>query len=635
MSDESSARAVLAPRFFPFFVTQLLGAFNDNFLKNALVILISAMSAADPTKAVAFGLPASVMIFVSHGVFVTPFFLFSATAGQLADRHDKSTIVRIVKAAEVGIMLVAAAGFVTGYVPILLVALGAMGVHSAFLGPVKYGILPELLPPGALVVGNAWVEMGTFLAILGGTIGGGALVIASDRGAVYVGGVLVLAALVGLATSMRIPRLAPASPDVAVQWDLVRPTLSVLKITAARRPVFNAVLAISWFWFVGTCFLSVFPQYARQTLGSDESVVTLMLSTFCVGIALGSLLTERISGPALELALVPIGALGMSIGMLDMALSGAHPAPAEGVRTMARFLAEPWARRILVDLLVIAVFGGFFTVPLYAFIAKRADPRERARVVAGNNVLNALLMVLATSMLVALDRAGLTVPQIILVVAGLNLLVGIYIESVVPEFVLRFVAFLLTRVMYRLRASGLENVPAEGAAVIVCNHVSFVDWMILGGLVRRPVRFVMDHKIAALPFARIMFDRGKTIPIAPQREDPETFERAFARVAEELRDGELVCIFPEGKLTGDGSMSPFRPGVERILRETPVPVIPMALTGLWGSMFSRKDGAAMSRPPRRFRARIGLTVGEAVAPEAATAAELEARVRALLDQVAR
>lgn len=635
MSEVASARAILAPRFLPFFVTQLLGAFNDNFLKNAMVLFIATASlSADPAIAAhasAFGLPASVTIFLCHGVFVTPFFLFSATAGQLADKHDKSTIIRLVKGAEVVIMAVAAYGFAMQSLPVLLLSLAAMGVHSAFLGPVKYGVLPELLASDELVVGNAWVEMGTFLAILGGTIGGGVLVTVVPNGRAWVGVVLVATALVGFATSLRVPRLPPASADIKVQWDLVRPTLAVLRITARKRPVWNAVLAISWFWFVGTCFLSVFPTYAQHTLGSDSSVVTLMLATFCIGIAVGSVLTERISGPSLELALVPIGAIGMSIGMFALYRIGAHPAPADALRTASQFFEEPWAKALLVDLFLIAVCGGFFTVPLYAFIAKRADAGERARVIAGNNVLNALLMVLATGLLIALDRGHFTIPQVILVVGVLNLVVGIYIESVVPEFVLRFVAWVLTRVMYRLRATGLEHVPAEGAAVIVCNHVSFVDWMIIGGLVKRPIRFVMDHRIAAMPFVRVLFERGKTIPIAPAREDAALLERAFERVAEELRDGELVCIFPEGKLTPDGSMSAFKAGIERIIRETPVPVVPMALDGLWGSMWSRKDGPAMSRPPRRFRARLSLQVGEPLAAESVTAEELEKRVRAMLE----
>jgi len=620
MSDP--APSLVTRRFVPFFATQFLSAFNDNVFKNALVLFIASTSAS------AFGLRTSQTIFLCHGAFVLPFFLFSATAGQIADRYDKALVVRAVKVAEVGIMGVAALGFATGNLPVLLASLAAMGVHSAFLGPVKYGIVPELVEPSSIVVANAWVEMGTFLAILAGTVLAGVMVAEGHLGAVSA--LVVILAGLGALASLGVPRLRPASPTIVVQWDLVRPTKDVLARVAARRPILNAVLAISWFWFVGTCFLSLFPIYARETLGSSEGVVTLMLATFCVGIALGSLLTERISGPNLELALVPIGALAMTIAMIDVYRIGAHPAPATGLRDVHAFLAEPWSRRLLADLAVVAVGGGLFTVPLYSFLAKRAPKDERARIVAGNNVLNALLMVLATGLLVALEHFGYSPPEIILVVAVLNLAVAIYVESVVPEFVLRFVVFLLSKVMYRLRVDGLRNIPDEGAAVIVCNHVSFVDWIVIGGMVRRPVRFVMDHRIAATPVARIFFERSKTIPIAPAKEDPAMMEKAFQRIAAELRDGELVCIFPEGKLTADGRMSPFRSGVDRILRETPVPVVPMALHGLWGSIFSRKDGPALSKPPRRFRARLRLSIGEPIDAEHANSRSLEERVRELL-----
>jgi len=618
----SSLSALTSRRFLPFFLTQLLTAFNDNVFKNALVLFIAA------TSATAFGLPTSQTIFLCHGAFVLPFFLFSATAGQIADRYDKTLVIRGIKLAEVAIMVVAAVGFASGNLPVLLVSLAAMGVHSAFLGPVKYGIVPELVDPSSIVVANAWVEMGTFLAILGGTVVAGVLIAAGTLGTVSM--IVVALAVFGALAAFLVPRLPAASPNIDVQWDLVRPTREVLTKVATKKPILNAVLAISWFWFVGTCFLSLFPTYARDTLGSNEAVVTLMLATFCVGIALGSMLTERISGPNLELALVPIGALGMTIAMIDVYRVGSHPAPATGLRDVAAFLAEPWSTRLLADLGAVAIAGGLFTVPLYSFLAKRSPKDERARIVAGNNVLNALLMIVATGVLVGLERLGLEPPQIILVVAVLNLAVAIYVESVVPEFVLRFVVFVLAKLMYRLRVEGLKNIPDEGAAVLVCNHVSFVDWIVIAGMVRRPVRFVMDHRIAKMPFARILFERGKTIPIAPAKEDPSLMEKAFERIAAELRDGEIVCIFPEGKLTADGRMNPFRSGIDRILKETPVPVIPMALHGLWGSVFSRKDGPALSRPPRRFRARLRLTIGEAIEAAEATSTQLEGRVKELL-----
>ncbi len=618
--------------FAPFFVTQLLTAFNDNFFKNAMIIWISA------TAATAFGLASSSIIFLCHAVFIVPFFLFSATAGQLADRNDKTAVIRWVKLAEVAIMGVAAGGFLTGSLPVLLVALFGMGVHSAFLGPVKYGIVPEIVPQEGLVIGNAVVEMGTFMAILGGTILGGVLVnqgigvnAMTGPGTTTIAVGIVAFALIGLAASRMIPLLPPASPGLVVQWDLVRPTLDILRITARTRSILLAVLGISWFWFVGACFLSLFPVYAKETLGSSESVVTVLLSTFCVGIAIGSMLTERISGPNLELALVPIGAVGMSIAMLDIYFIGAHPMPVAGLRDVSAFIAEPWARRLLVDLGALSICAGFYTVPLYSFIAKRSPKEERARIVAGNNVLNSLYMVLATVFLMVMSSLELPVPTIILILAGLNLVAAIYIESVVPEFVLRFAAWVLSRVMYRLRVTGAENIPKEGACVVVANHISFVDWLIIGGSIQRPIRFVMDHRIAATPLvSSLIFQRGKAIPIAPAKEDPAVLERAFERIAAELREGEIVCIFPEGKLTANGEMNPFKAGIERIVKETPVPVVPMALDGLWGSIFSRKDGPALSKPPRRFRARLSLTIGEPIAAPDVTAKDLEARVVALL-----
>lgn len=616
---------LLAPRFSAFFAAVFFSAFNDNFFKNAVVLLIGA------TGASAFGLSPEEMITACTAVFILPFFGLSATAGQIADHYEKTRLIRIIKAAEIPIMMLAAYGFAEGDIIVLLAALFAMGAQSAFLGPIKYGVLPELVSTGDLVVGNALVEMGSFVAILIGTIGGGVLVLA-EGGPKYVGAAVVIFAALGFFAATRMPLAGRADPSVKVQWDLVRPTIEVLKITARTRAVLLSVLGISWFWLLGACFLSLIPIYVSDTLAAEPEVTTLLLTVFCLGIALGSLLTERISGKNLELGLVPFGSFGMTLFALDLFFAGAHPlAPGLPPRSMQALLGETFGIRIVVDLLGIALFGGFFTVPLYTLIQQRAEASERARVVAGNNVLNALFMAVGSVLLGAALRFGVEVPTIFAGVAALNLLVGVYIYSVVPEFLLRFLAWILSRLMYRLRLEGHEHVPESGGAVLVCNHVSFIDWLVIGGSVRRPLRFVMDHRIAATPVVSTLFRHAKTIPIAPQREDPETMERAFARVAEELRAGELVCIFPEGKLTADGEMNPFRRGIERIIAETPVPVVPMALDGLWGSMFSRKDGPAMSKPPRRFRARLRLTIGRALPPEEASASKLEAEVRRLLE----
>jgi 1-acyl-sn-glycerol-3-phosphate acyltransferase len=621
----SQTKLLVRRGFLALFVTQLLSAFNDNLLKNAVVIWISA------TQARLFGLSPEVMVSLCSGVFILPFFLFSATAGQLADRYEKPRLIRYIKLAEIGIMALAALGFVRAELALLLAAIFLLGVHSAFLGPIKYSILPQMVAPDELVAGNALVEMGTFLAILAGTIGGGVLVLMPQGTALIAGAGLLWAAL-GYLSSLRIPALPAASPELRVRLDPILPTLEILRITRRTRAVFLSVLGISWFWFFGVAFLTVLPTYARVTLGAHEHVVTLFLSVFCVGIALGSLFCEKLSGKNLELGLVPLGSIGMSLFTLDLFFVGeplrAASAPPLG---LAAFVATPPAPRIHLDLFAIALFGGFYTVPLYTLIQQRAEPAERSRVIAGNNILNALLMVIGSLLLAVLFAQRVSVPVMFLIIAGLNAAVAVYIYSLLPEFLLRFVAWILSRTLYRLTLRGHEHVPETGAAVIVCNHVSFVDFLILAGSVRRPIRFVMDHRIAATPVVSLLFKQGKTIPIAPEREDRDTMERAFAKIAEELRAGELVCIFPEGKLTKSGEMNPFKPGIERIVRETPVPVVPMALHGLWGSMFSRKQGPAV-KLPRRFRSRLELTIGRPVPPEQVSAAELERRVRALLGE---
>ena len=620
----SQTKLLFRKGFLALFTTQLLSAFNDNFLKNAVVIWISA------TQAQLFGLAPEVMISLCSGVFILPFFLLSASAGQLADRYEKPRLIRYIKLAEIGIMALATLGFARGELGFLLAGILLLGIHSTFLGPIKYSILPQMVGPDELVAGNALVEMGTFLAILAGTIGGGVIVLL-DHGPAWIGGASLFWAALGFVASLRIPRLPAVAPELGVSWSPIRPTLSILRITKKTRAVFLSALGISWFWFFGAAFLTVLPTYARNTLGAHEHVVTFFLSVFCIGIALGSLLCEKVSGKNLELGLVPFGSIGMTLFTLDLFLVGAPAQLPAAPLEVGAFLGTQHALRILVDLFGIALFGGFYTVPLYTLIQQRAEPAERSRVVAGNNILNALFMVAAAVLLAWLFAEKVSVPVIFLVIAALNAAVAIYIYSLLPEFLLRFLAWILSRTLYRLTLIGHERIPESGAAVVVCNHVSFVDFLIVAGAIRRPVRFVMDHRIAATPVVSLLFKQGKTIPIAPGHEDKAMMERAFDRIAAELREGEIVCIFPEGKLTKSGEMNPFRGGIERIVRETPVPVVPMALAGLWGSMFSRKDPGRRFKLPRAFRSPLCLTIGEPVPAAEVSAATLEARVRALLE----
>jgi 1-acyl-sn-glycerol-3-phosphate acyltransferase len=623
--ESPPASFLLARRgFLAFFTTQLLSAFNDNFFKNALVIWISARQAS------LFGVSPAAMISLCSLIFIAPFFVLSASAGQLADRYEKTLVARAVKVAEVLIMGLATAGFLSGSLGIMVSALFLMGVHSAVLGPVKYSILPELLENERLVEGNALVEMGTFLAILGGTIGGGVLILWQPNGAAYVSAALMLLAVVGLGTSFGIPRLPPSNPTLPVHTNPIAPTIQTLRILKRTRAVFLAALGISWFWFLGAVLLSLLPVYARETLHAHEHVVTLFMCVFCVGIALGSLLTERISGKNLELGLVPFGSLGMTAFLFDLYLIGEPASLPTTLLDVHGFLALPHAYRVLFDLFAIAVFGGFFTVPLYTLMQERAEPNERARVVAGNNILNALFMVIGSALLAFLFAKDFSVHNVFLVLACLSILAGIYIYSLLPEFLLRFLAWILGRTLYRVRIAGHDNIPKTGPVVVVCNHVAFNDPLIVAGALRRPARFVMDHNFFNTPLLSILFKQGKAIPIAPLHEDPALLESAFSKIAAELREGELVCIYPEGKITKTGEMNPFKLGIERIVHETPVPVVPMAVYGLWGSMFSRKGGPAMKKLPKRFRARLTIKIGEAIPAAQVSAALLEERVRRLL-----
>ncbi len=611
-------------RFLPFFLTQFLGAFNDNVYKNALVVLLTFQSVRYTTMA------PGVLVNLCAGLFILPFFLFSATAGQIADKYEKSRLIRFTKLLEIVVMLLACAAFALDSLGLMLVSLFLMGAQSTLFGPVKYAILPQHLREDELVGGNALVESGTFIAILIGTLAGG-IVIALPHGTLWASIAVVALAVLGYLTSRGVPVAPAASPDLRINWNPVTETCRNLAFTRGNRTVFLSILGVSWFWFYGAVFLSQFPAYAKDVLGGNEHAVVMLLAVFSVGIGIGSLLCERLSGGHVELGLVPFGSIGMSLFALDLWWSSPAAALASGgALPLATVLAQPGAWRALFDLVAIGIFGGFFIVPLYALIQSRSEPEHRSRIIAGNNILNALFMVVAAGMGAGLLAAGLSVPQLFLVTALLNAAVAIYIYTLVPEFLLRFVVWMLVHTVYRLRVRGIDQVPESGPAVIVCNHVSFVDALVIMAACRRPIRFVMDHRIFRTPMLRFVFRESRAIPIAPAKEDLRKMERAFDLVAEALQAGEVVGLFPEGQITGDGELQPFRPGIARIVERTPAPVVPMALRGLWGSFFSRKDGPAMTRPLRRgLFSRIELVVGEALAPEAATPAALQQQVATL------
>jgi 1-acyl-sn-glycerol-3-phosphate acyltransferase len=623
MSERSQFGLLTERRFLPFFLTQFFGAGNDNVFKFAFTVLATYSAAEwggmEPKSAGA----------VIGGIFILPFVLFSATAGQLADKYDKAALIRFVKNLEIAIMLAIGAGFVGKIVVLLLAGVFLMGLHSTLFGPVKYAYLPQHLHETELVGGNGMVEMGTFVAILLGTILGGVLVGVPGAGPDLVAAVSVGLAFIGRIAAGFVPASPAPEPGLAINWNPFTETWKNLGHARSNRAVFLSLLGISWLWFFGSIFLTTFTGFAKETLGGDQNVVTLLLAIFSIGIGVGSLLCERLSGHKVEIGLVPFGSIGMTVFAIDLWLASRGMTP-HALIGIGPFLADSAHWRVMADLFLLAMFSGFYSVPLYALIQSRCEPTHRARIIAANNILNALFMVVASGLAAALLHAGLTLPQLYFVVGLLNAAVAVYIYTLVPEFLVRFIVWMLIHSVYRLEKSGLEKIPDEGAAVIVCNHVSFVDALVIAAACRRPIRFVMDHRIFKLPILSFVFRTSRTIPIASAKEDPAMMERAFAEVAQALKEGDLVAIFPEGRITDTGELNPFRPGIKRIIEATPVPVVPVALRGLWGSFFSRKDGAAMSKPQRfiPFR-RIGLSVGQPVAAESAAPEFLQAQVLAL------
>lgn len=620
-TKQSQFQLLRERRFAPFFWTQFFGAFNDNVFKNSLLLWVT------------FGLAASVSVDLhlinnlAAGLFILPFFLFSAFAGQLADKFEKGRVIRTIKLAEIFIMLLAVVGFYFQSIAALLFILFLMGTHSAFFGPVKYSIIPQHLRSDELVGGNALVESGTFVAILLGTVLAGVMSKA-DNSVMWISIAIISIALMGWWNSRRIPVSPAANPSISLNFNPWKETLHTIKFAQENQGVYLAIMGISWFWFLGAAYLTQLPAYVKDVLHGDQTVVTLLLAVFSIGIAIGSLLCERFSGHKVELGLVPFGSIGLTLFGIDLFLHTSQSTA--DVIGVGSFLASASSYRVMMDFVGIGIFGGFYIVPLYAMVQERSAAEHRSRTIAAVNIFNALYMVVsALAGIVFLGAFDLSIPQFFLIIAIMNGVVACYIYSVIPEFTMRFLIWMITHTMYRVTHRDLRKIPDEGACVLACNHVSYMDALIIAGACRRPVRFVMFKPIYDLPVLNFIFRTGKTIPIHSKSVDPDTYNRAFERISEELRAGEVICIFPEGKLTTTGELDEFKNGIEKIIAQDPVPVVPMALKGLWGSFFSHKDGSALTRMPRRFWSRVELVAGDAIPAGQVSAALLREKVQAL------
>ncbi|MGY0558668.1 MFS transporter [Lysobacter sp. A421] len=621
-------------RFLPFFATQSLGAFNDNVYRQAIIGLLFWLGVSSEQKTLYTNL--------APALFILPYFLFSALAGQIAEKTEKSTLIRITTAMEIGIMSLAAVGFVLQNMTVLLVALFCTGLQSTLFGPVKYSILPAVLHPRELTGGNGLVEMGTsFSILLGMILGGSIFAMAGASGPWVAGAAVITLAIIGHLVSRAIPKAGAGAPGLKINWNPIPESIAVLRLAKKQLAVRNAVLGVSWFWFVGTVLTSQLPTYAEVNLGGSATLYIFALALFSVGTGVGSLLCERLSARTVEIGLVPLGAFGMTAFMLDLYFARPGAATVSGLDVLG-FMQQPGSWRIVVDLLGIGLFTGFFVVPLFALIQSRTPKSEMSRVFAGLNIQNSGFIVLAAVLGLALqlppfELAGmrvpmpdLDIPQVFLALAIANALVAIWIFTIVPEFLMRFLSWVLVRTLYRLRVQGIDHIPDEGAALVVCNHVSYMDALLLAACIPRPVRFVMYYKIFNVPVMRWIFRTAKAIPIAGAKENPELMQRAFDEIDAALADGQVVGIFPEGRLTSDGEIAAFKSGVEKILERRQVPVIPMALRGMWTSMWSRRETRlGRMRVPRRFRAQVEVVVASPLEGAHVDAGVLEAKVRAL------
>lgn len=628
MSEHNQFSLLKSKRFLPLFITQFFGAFNDNVFKNALIIMLAFSASLLPS-----GVSEGLAVNISAGLFILPYFLFSSMAGQLADYQEKSFLIRTLKLLEIGLVLLCGFSIFIQNIYIMWVALFLMGTHSTFFGPLKYSILPQHLKENELVGGNSLIEMGTFVAILLGTIAGGIL-ITMDYGPYYICGLLLVAAIIGFISATNIPE-APSVTTGKMSFNIFTQSWEIIKISREIKSVFLSILGISWFWFLGATFLAQFPILVKDVFGAHENVVTLLLMTFSIGIASGSLVCEKLSRGKIEPGLVPFGAIGMTFFGYFIYTSLNSFEKVGHILSVSEFLSMGQSYSILGSFFFFSVFGGFFTVPLYAMIQSRSKPENRSRTIASTNILNSVFMIASALFAITGFSLGLDVKDILFITIVFNALVSIYIFTIIPEFLMRFMVWIIMSIFYKVKIEGQDNIPEEGAAIVISNHVSFVDALLIFGAITRPVKFVMHYKIYNNILLKPLFKSVGAIPIASKQENEAVFNNAFLKISNYLKDGEIVMIFPEGKIAEEeikGQINEFKPGLLKTLEQNPVPVIPSALSGVYGSMFSRKHKDITRYYPKSFfNRKVRYSIGKPITFENVTLRGLETEVIQLRD----
>lgn len=560
-----------------------------------------------------WGLPAEQLVPLAGGIFIFPFFIFSATGGQIADRYGKHTVMRIVKFLEIVIMVAGSVGIFFEMYQTLFIVLFCMGAQSAFFGPLKYGIIPFLVKDDELVAANAAVSAGTFIAILLGTIVGGSFIELPFFDTLLTVGLIGLA-IVGYLTSLKVKEVPAVDSSIKVDYTFLKPTWEILKLTKKNRDVFLTIMGISWFWFLGAAILSVLPPLVKDVFGGKPEVATTFLAVFTIGMGLGSFLTEKISRYQIEIGVVPISALFMSLFLLDLVyVSKNWPVFVDaGMLDLAGYFKMDNSIRALFDLFMMSVFGGGYIVPQMSYVQWKSPREELSRIIAGNNIINSLFMVLAAVAVMVLVKQGL--PFVIFVLAIVNIIVSVVLYAFHSEQTVRIWAFILTHIFYRVEVRGAEKLPKNGAFILACNHISFVDWLLLMGVLKRPIRFVIDWNYYYMPMGPFWFKQAKLVPIATKKESEDVLRRAFENISSHINEGAILGIFPEGWISRNGQMRKFQPGIHKIIQKDPVPVVLVGIDGLWGSIFSYEGGRVLFKFPKSFRKHVILTFSDPIAP---------------------
>ncbi|PCJ29816.1 MAG: acyl-[ACP]--phospholipid O-acyltransferase [Rickettsiales bacterium] len=571
-------------RFLPIFIVQFCGALNDNILKNALIILITFKLANELT------LSSYTLIMLAHMLFTLPFVLFASISGQLADKYERSTIVKIIKFVEIGIVIASSYGFYTTNLPILFGCIAMMGTHSTFFGPIKYSVLPDHLRKEELLGANGFIEAGTFLSILLGTMMGGFYNFSN----ILVISLALIVSVVGFVASLFMPKSNNFNPDVKINLNILQETVNMVKYAATKNQVYMAILGISWFWFIAATILAQIPLLTKDILGADESVASLFLVTFSVGVGVGSFLCNKIFNNTITTKYIFLATMGISVCIIDLFFASSIAAVSdepEQLKTISEFLTRGHRWRIVIDLFLLSAISGLYVVPLYTVMQYFSARSHRSRVISANNLINSFFMMGSTITLSVLRYFDFSIPSVILFVAICNTMVAIYIyrlvpdSQIIPRKVWTFISKIIFGIMYKIEIKGLENYKKAGKkTIIIANHLSFVEPALIAVYVEEDLQFAINTAIAkewwVKPFLKIV----KTYPVEPNN------PMAIKRLIEEVKKDKKIAIFPEGKITTTGSLMKVYEGCGMVADKADAAILPIRVDGTQFTSFSRVSG---------------------------------------------